>query len=133
MHGFSCMLCPEWNAILFIIDNGMTFKLVLLLLHFICHQHIVEFDKHQERQHNFPQFFHLSPYNIYFLHFSWSHSFVQQRHLSDSQVNNRRSKTLRNGELIEEKWSGVQVRNIEEKLCSDMKILINLSFACPCD
>ncbi|KAL5275863.1 ATP8B2 family protein [Megaselia abdita] len=35
-----------------------------------------------------------------------------QRHLSDSQVNNRRSKTLRNGKLIEEKWSGVQVGDI---------------------
>lgn len=33
----------------------------------------------------------------------------QQRHVSDSQVNNRRSKTLRNGKLIDEKWSGVQV------------------------
>lgn len=34
---------------------------------------------------------------------------LQQRHMSDSQVNNRRSKTLRKGKLIEEKWSDVQV------------------------
>lgn len=34
---------------------------------------------------------------------------MQQRHLSDSQVNNRRSKTLRNGKLKDEKWSAVQV------------------------
>ncbi|XP_011191046.2 phospholipid-transporting ATPase ID isoform X2 [Zeugodacus cucurbitae] len=35
-----------------------------------------------------------------------------QRHLSDSQVNNRRSKTLRNGQLIDAKWSGVQVGDV---------------------
>lgn len=40
--------------------------------------------------------------NIFFV-------YSQQRHISDSQVNNRRSKTLRNGKLKEEKWSGVQV------------------------
>lgn len=36
----------------------------------------------------------------------------QQRHVSDSQVNNRKSKTLRHGKLVEEKWSGVQVGDI---------------------
>nr|XP_036221237.1 phospholipid-transporting ATPase ID isoform X7 [Bactrocera oleae] len=35
-----------------------------------------------------------------------------QRHLSDSQVNNRKSKTLRNGQLIDAKWSGVQVGDV---------------------
>ncbi|XP_068154379.1 phospholipid-transporting ATPase ID isoform X7 [Drosophila tropicalis] len=35
-----------------------------------------------------------------------------QRHLSDSQVNNRKSKTLRNGKLIEAKWSDVQVGDV---------------------
>lgn len=35
-----------------------------------------------------------------------------QRHVSDSQVNNRISKCLRNGKLVNEKWSGVQVRAI---------------------
>ncbi|XP_051857824.1 phospholipid-transporting ATPase ID isoform X6 [Drosophila albomicans] len=35
-----------------------------------------------------------------------------QRHLSDSQVNNRKSKTLRNGKLIEAKWSEVQVGDV---------------------
>lgn len=35
-----------------------------------------------------------------------------QRHLSDSQVNNRKSKTLRNGKLVDEKWSGVQVGDV---------------------
>lgn len=34
---------------------------------------------------------------------------LQQRHMSDNQVNNRKSKTLRNGNLIEEKWADVQV------------------------
>lgn len=33
-----------------------------------------------------------------------------QRHVSDSQVNNRISKCLRIGKLVNEKWSGVQVR-----------------------
>lgn len=33
-----------------------------------------------------------------------------QRHVSDSQVNNRISKALRNGKLVDEKWSGVQVK-----------------------
>lgn len=32
--------------------------------------------------------------------------------MSDSQVNNRKSKTLRNGKLVEERWSGVQVGDI---------------------
>ncbi|XP_023034835.1 phospholipid-transporting ATPase ID isoform X4 [Drosophila willistoni] len=35
-----------------------------------------------------------------------------QRHLSDSQVNNRKSKTLRSGKLIEAKWSDVQVGDV---------------------
>ncbi|XP_035895959.1 phospholipid-transporting ATPase ID isoform X6 [Anopheles stephensi] len=35
-----------------------------------------------------------------------------QRHMSDSQVNNRRSKTLRHGKLVDERWSGVQVGDI---------------------
>ncbi|XP_031638674.1 phospholipid-transporting ATPase ID isoform X2 [Contarinia nasturtii] len=35
-----------------------------------------------------------------------------QRHISDSQVNNRLSKTLRNGKLKDEKWSAVQVGDI---------------------
>lgn len=37
---------------------------------------------------------------------------LQQRHLSDSQVNNRKSKTLRNGKLVEAKWSEVQVGDV---------------------
>ncbi|XP_055326989.1 phospholipid-transporting ATPase ID isoform X5 [Sitodiplosis mosellana] len=35
-----------------------------------------------------------------------------QRHISDNQVNNRRSKTLRNGKLKDAKWSAVQVGDI---------------------
>ncbi|XP_065363249.1 phospholipid-transporting ATPase ID isoform X2 [Calliphora vicina] len=35
-----------------------------------------------------------------------------QRHLSDSQVNNRKSKTLRSGKLVDERWSGVQVGDV---------------------
>ncbi|XP_059621420.1 phospholipid-transporting ATPase ID isoform X2 [Phlebotomus argentipes] len=35
-----------------------------------------------------------------------------QRHMSDSHVNNRKSKTLRNGKLVDERWSGVQVGDI---------------------
>uniref|UniRef100_A0A182M6L0 Phospholipid-transporting ATPase n=1 Tax=Anopheles culicifacies TaxID=139723 RepID=A0A182M6L0_9DIPT len=35
-----------------------------------------------------------------------------QRHMSDSQVNNRQSKTLRHGKLVDERWSGVQVGDI---------------------
>ncbi|KAL9879573.1 ATPase phospholipid transporting 8B isoform 10-T11 [Glossina fuscipes fuscipes] len=35
-----------------------------------------------------------------------------QRHTSDSQVNNRKSKALRNGKLMEEKWSDVQVGDV---------------------
>lgn len=35
-----------------------------------------------------------------------------QRHISDSQVNNRISKCLRNGKLVNERWSGVQVRHL---------------------
>ncbi|XP_021708877.1 phospholipid-transporting ATPase ID isoform X5 [Aedes aegypti] len=35
-----------------------------------------------------------------------------QRHMSDSQVNNRRSKALRHRKLVDERWSGVQVGDI---------------------
>jgi Phospholipid-translocating ATPase N-terminal len=38
-----------------------------------------------------------------------------QRHVSDSQVNNRISKCLRGGKLVNEKWSGVQVRSDDLK------------------
>jgi phospholipid-translocating ATPase len=37
---------------------------------------------------------------------------LQQRHVSDSQVNNRRSKVLRDGKLVEEKWAEVQVGDV---------------------
>lgn len=36
-----------------------------------------------------------------------------QRHVSDSQVNNRISKCLRNGKLVDERWSGVQVNPVQ--------------------
>lgn len=36
----------------------------------------------------------------------------QQRHSSDSQVNNRKSQTLRGTSLREEKWSQVQVGDV---------------------
>lgn len=36
----------------------------------------------------------------------------QQRHSSDSQVNNRKSRTLRGTNLREEKWSQVQVGDV---------------------
>ncbi|XP_050303253.1 probable phospholipid-transporting ATPase IM isoform X2 [Anthonomus grandis grandis] len=35
-----------------------------------------------------------------------------QRHISDSHVNNRKSKVVRNGKLVQEKWSAVQVGDI---------------------
>ncbi|XP_066994070.1 phospholipid-transporting ATPase ID isoform X1 [Anabrus simplex] len=35
-----------------------------------------------------------------------------QRHMSDSQVNKRRSKTLRDGKLVEELWAQVQVGDV---------------------
>ncbi|XP_077285746.1 ATPase phospholipid transporting 8B [Arctopsyche grandis] len=35
-----------------------------------------------------------------------------QRHQSDSQVNNRKSKALRNGKLVDEKWATVQVGDV---------------------
>ncbi|KAK6631413.1 hypothetical protein RUM44_005940 [Polyplax serrata] len=35
-----------------------------------------------------------------------------QRHRNDSQVNKRRSKVLRNGKLVEEKWAQVQVGDV---------------------
>ena len=34
---------------------------------------------------------------------------LQQRHRTDSQVNNRESKVLRKGHLVDEKWHRVQV------------------------
>lgn len=36
----------------------------------------------------------------------------QQRHLSDSQVNNRTAKVVRDGRLTDEKWSKVMVGDI---------------------
>lgn len=38
-----------------------------------------------------------------------------QRYISDSQVNNRISKCLRNGKLMNEKWSDVQVSYFDKK------------------
>lgn len=38
--------------------------------------------------------------------------FFQQRHRNDSQVNKRRSKVLRDGRLVEEKWAQVQVGDV---------------------
>ncbi|XP_017777528.1 PREDICTED: probable phospholipid-transporting ATPase IM isoform X2 [Nicrophorus vespilloides] len=35
-----------------------------------------------------------------------------QRHMSDLQVNNRKSQAVKNGKLVKEKWSGVQVGDI---------------------
>ncbi|KAJ8918051.1 hypothetical protein NQ315_011507 [Exocentrus adspersus] len=35
-----------------------------------------------------------------------------QRHISDSQVNNRKSRVVHNGQLVNEKWSAVQVGDI---------------------
>ncbi|KAK9754365.1 Phospholipid-translocating P-type ATPase C-terminal [Popillia japonica] len=35
-----------------------------------------------------------------------------QRHMSDSQVNNRKSQAVRSGKLVQEKWSAVQVGDI---------------------
>lgn len=32
--------------------------------------------------------------------------------MSDSQVNNRKSRVVRNGKLVQEKWSAVQVGDI---------------------
>lgn len=38
--------------------------------------------------------------------------FFQQRHRSDSQVNNRVSYVVRNGQLVEEKWMNVKVGDV---------------------
>ena len=44
---------------------------------------------------------------------------VQQRHRSDSQVNNRLSHVLRNGKSVEERWHKVQVIDIDECVSID--------------
>lgn len=55
-------------------------------------------------------------------------TFQQQRHISDRQVNNRRSKTLRNGKIKDEKWSGVQVMHyFEHFVARNTEIIINNS------
>ena len=36
----------------------------------------------------------------------------QQRHRTDRQVNNRKSRVLRKGQLVEEKWHRVQVGDV---------------------
>jgi phospholipid-translocating ATPase len=38
--------------------------------------------------------------------------FLQQRHISDSQVNNRKSRAVRKGKLVQERWSAVQVGDV---------------------
>jgi phospholipid-translocating ATPase len=35
-----------------------------------------------------------------------------QRHISDSQVNNRKSRAVRKGKLVQERWSAVQVGDV---------------------
>lgn len=37
---------------------------------------------------------------------------LQQRHMSDSHVNNRKSQAARNGKLVPERWSSVQVGDV---------------------
>jgi len=49
---------------------------------------------------------------LFIILFKISRISFQQRHLSDSQVNNRKSKTLHNGKLVEAKWSEVQVGDV---------------------
>ncbi|XP_059479506.1 probable phospholipid-transporting ATPase IM isoform X3 [Neocloeon triangulifer] len=51
-----------------------------------------------------------------------------QRHVSDSQVNNRKSLTLRDGKLVEEKWAQVQVGDVirmenDQFVAADMLLL----------
>ncbi|XP_065342127.1 phospholipid-transporting ATPase ID isoform X3 [Cloeon dipterum] len=51
-----------------------------------------------------------------------------QRHVSDSQVNNRKSLTLRNGKLVEDKWAQVQVGDVirmenDQFVAADMLLL----------
>ena len=53
---------------------------------------------------------------------------VQQRHCSDSQVNNRKSKALRGGKLSEERWAQVQVGDVirmenDQFVAADMMLL----------
>lgn len=36
----------------------------------------------------------------------------KQRHISDRQVNNRKSQLVRRGKLVQERWSAVQVGDI---------------------
>ena len=47
---------------------------------------------------------------------------LQQRHRTDSQVNNRESKVLRKGHLVDEKWHRVQV------IISIVQIKVRISF-----
>jgi magnesium-transporting ATPase (P-type) len=53
---------------------------------------------------------------------------LQQRHCSDSTVNNRKSFALRNGQLKEEKWANVQVGDVirmenDQFVAADMLLL----------
>lgn len=53
---------------------------------------------------------------------------LQQRHSSDSQVNNRKSRTLRSGKLVEERWAQVQVGDVirmenDQFVAADMLLL----------
>jgi hypothetical protein len=43
---------------------------------------------------------------------TYAYMFVQQRHRSDSQVNNRTTKTVRDGNLVEEKWQNIRVGDV---------------------
>lgn len=52
----------------------------------------------------------------------------QQRHCNDSQVNNRRSLALREGQLKEERWAQVQVGDVirmenDQFVAADMLLL----------
>ena len=56
-----------------------------------------------------------------------------QRYISDSQVNNRISKCLRNGKLMNEKWSDVQVGSFDKsvnksRLMTYLLIKFNFTF-----
>jgi len=65
---------------------------------------------------------------ILYLSLIGSQLISQQRHSSDSQVNNRKSKTLRNGRLVEDKWAQVQVGDVirmenDQFVAADMLLL----------
>lgn len=88
-------------------------NILIIFCHIFCEKILIYYqNRHTKLQTSFRKiykensFIHMIRKNL-MIQFNF-----QQRHSNDSQVNNRKSRTLRGTNLREEKWSQVQVGDV---------------------